>query len=168
MKYLRKFNESNEDDIIKYIEDIFLQFRDEGTTVDVRKKDTEVTDLYGNRRKITLGDKILGFIVGAGKSHDIATEIRNKRHEVPISHYSGAIHHLLSYMKEEGYRILDFSVVLSTDNPMMKLQIIALYRQFKPTNSAIDADPVGWLESFLEETGRSEQPINKISISFKK
>ncbi len=161
MKYIKGYNESSSDEtVVKYIEDIFLQFSDEGMTVDISKNNA--------KDKLSFGAKALGFIVGAGEFPDIFTKVTNRSQDEPFSHYVDAIYHLLSYMKQEGYRICDFNVWLTIISPVVKSYNISLYKDLKPSNQSIKSDPLAWLEKFLLDTNRSNFNIKEISISFMK
>lgn len=169
MKYLKSFtlfetvsqSSLSEEQIVKDVEEIYLDFQDDGMKVDVSRNEA--------KSRLSFGAKVIGHIVGATKFPDIFTSVKSNRLDLTVSHFENALHHLLSYMKEQNYKIYDFTVYLGASATFLDTPLrVILYQELKPTNKSVESDPMAWLKSYLEQNNRTQNPVYKIEISFMK
>jgi len=152
MKHLRLF-EDFDSSMIMEIEDILVQLKDEGIEVGISK---------GGKHDMSLGAKILGRIVGAGKFPDIFVNIDGSSQSMPASYYSPSVYHLISFMEGEGYGIFSFSVSISSG---ARSSMATLYNEGKPANKSVESDPMKWIERYISENAIGSS-VKKIDISF--
>jgi hypothetical protein len=148
LKTWRVFESTDEDSHVQYIEDIFLDLRDEGFKVSVVKQG-KVSRLF----------KLSSMILTSGPVPDILTLIEGRR-SVSFETYSPTLHHLCSYMKDSGYKICDFEINYY-DGKFPGISHI--FENGKPLSVEVKTDPVGYCDrEFIGKT------IKRVRITFVK
>ena len=141
---------------MQYIEDIFLDLRDEGFKVSVVKQG-KVSRLF----------KLSSMILTSGPVPDILTLIEGRR-SVSFETYSPTLHHLCSYMKDSGYKICDFEINYYDGKfPVVwhnrSIGTTYIWNNGKPLSVEVKTDPVGYCDrKFIGKT------IKRVRITFVK
>lgn len=133
----------------EHCEDILLPISDEGYDVRVIEN-----------KKIPLGGKILGFIAGGSIFPDIFIVMLKSGTAPTFDKLSPSLSHLISYMNDSNFSIFNFEVEVGSF-------FFKLFTDEKPVNKSVSHDPIEWLRGRLIETGRSEEQVSRINISFR-